>query len=88
MNKPRTETGRRIDAAFAAAAARGDTSASWSNAREWVVAIEDEARRDFLDELIQAGAVVTPMSYDELREVADRLHARLQLVHDQRGGAE
>jgi hypothetical protein len=37
---------------------------------------EDAIRRAFLDELIFAGIVTTPMSYDEIRAALDRLELR------------
>lgn len=43
-----------------------------------ILAIEDQARRAFLDELIVTGTVAPMMSYDELKDVTDRLIARMQ----------
>lgn len=44
---------------------------------ELVAAIQDEARRAFLDELIVTGVVTAPMSFDELEEVLERHRLRM-----------
>lgn len=41
---------------------------------------EDSIRREFLDELIAAGAVATPMSYDELNAALDRFVRRYSRI--------
>lgn len=65
---PTTATGRRLVGRCFACVTPGA-----------VAAIEDEARRSFLDELIAAGAVHAGMSYDEVLAALSR-HRRLLLA--------
>jgi hypothetical protein len=51
---------------------------------EAILNIEDESRREFLDEMIAVGAISTPMSFDEIKAATDSLMKQASRIDEEK----